>query len=127
MRAITYSRYGSPDVLTISQVSTPVPKDDEVLIRVRAAEATKSDCELRSFQYAVKWFWLPLRLAIGVTRPRRPILGGYLAGEVVAAGPAVTTLSVGDAVFGTAGLRLGAYAEFVALPRATPSRPSRRT
>ena len=72
MRAITYSRYGPPDVLQLSEVRTPVPKDDEVLVRVRAAEATKSDCEMRSFKYSVKWFWLPLRIALGVRKPGLP-------------------------------------------------------
>ncbi len=81
MKAITYSRYGSPNVLKLSKVERPVPKDNEILIRVRAAEATKSDCEMRSFKYSVKWFWLPLRIALGVTRPRREILGGYFAGD----------------------------------------------
>ncbi len=75
MKAITYSRYGPPDVLQLSEVRKPVPKDDEVLVKVRAAEATKSDCEMRSFRYSVKWFWLPLRIALGVRRPRRQILG----------------------------------------------------
>jgi NADPH:quinone reductase-like Zn-dependent oxidoreductase len=64
----------------------------------------------------VKWFWLPLRLAIGIFRPRRPILGGYLSGEVAALGPGVSEFAVGDAVFGSAGLRLGGYGEYVALP-----------
>ena len=70
MKAVCYSRYGDPDVLRVEDVATPEPRADEVLIRVRAAEATKADCELRSFRYAVKWFWVPLRLAIGVRRPR---------------------------------------------------------
>ena len=61
MRAVTYAQYGSPDVLRLAGVARPVPKDDEVLIRVRAAEATKSDCEMRSFKYPVKWVWLPTR------------------------------------------------------------------
>ena len=60
MKAITYSRYGPPDVLQLRDVEKPKAMDDEVLIRVRAAEATKSDCEMRSFKYSVKWFWLPL-------------------------------------------------------------------
>ena len=109
MRAITYSRYGPPDVLRLSEVRTPVPKDDEVLDRVRAAEATKSDCEMRSFRYSVKWFWLPLRIALGVRKPRRQILGGYFSGEIASLGRNVTTFSVGDHVF-------GAYGEYVALP-----------
>ena len=116
MRAITYSRYGPPEVLQLSEVKTPAPKDDEVLVRVRAAEATKADCEMRSFRYSVKWFWLPLRLALGVRKPRRHILGGYFSGEIASLGRGVRNCSVGDPVFGTAGLRLGAYGEYVALP-----------
>lgn len=116
MKAITYSDYGPPGVLHLSDVAKPVPKDDEVLIRVRAAEATKADVEMRSFRFAVKWFWLPLRLALGVRRPRRQILGGYFAGEVDSVGKNVTNFSKGDQVFGAAGLRFGAYGEYVALP-----------
>lgn len=116
MKAITYSHYGPPDVLQLKEVARPSAKDDEVLIRVRAVEATKSDCEMRSFQFAVKWFWLPLRLALGVRKPRRQILGGYFSGVVEAFGKDVTGFSVGDEVFGAAGLKLGAYAEYVALP-----------
>jgi NADPH:quinone reductase-like Zn-dependent oxidoreductase len=120
MRAITYARYGPPEVLHLADLSTPVPKDDEVLIRVRAAEATKADCEMRSFRFSVRWFWLPLRVALGVRRPRRQILGAYFAGEITRVGKGVTHFKVGDQVFGTSGLRLGAYGEFVAVPaRAT--------
>ena len=116
MKALTYSRYGPPDVLHVEEVPAPVPKDDEVLIRVRATEATKADTEMRSFRFAVKWFWLPLRLEMGVRKPRRRILGGYFAGEVVALGKDVARLAVGDEVYGTAGIRFGAYGEYVSLP-----------
>ena len=116
MQAITYSNYGPPDVLQLSDVEKPVLKDDEVLIRVRAAEATKSDCEMRSFKYSVKWFWLPLRIALGVRRPKRQILGGYFSGEIDALGKDVRHFAIGDQVFGTTQLRLGAYGEYVALP-----------
>ncbi|NOR37051.1 MAG: zinc-binding dehydrogenase [Woeseiaceae bacterium] len=116
MKAITYPKYGPPDVLQLKEVEKPVPKDDEVLIRVRAVEATKSDCEMRSFKFAVKWFWLPLRIAFGVRKPRRQNLGGYFSGEVEMLGKDVTEFSTGDQVFGTAGLKLGAYGEYVALP-----------
>lgn len=120
MKAITYARYGPPEVLQLADLSTPVPKDDEVLIRVRAAEATKADCEMRSFRFSVRWFWLPLRLALGVRRPRRRILGAYFAGEVARVGKEVADFKVGDEVFGTSGLRLGAYGEFLVAPaRAT--------
>jgi NADPH:quinone reductase-like Zn-dependent oxidoreductase len=116
MKAITYANYGSPDVLQIKELGKPVPKDDEVLIRVQAAEATKADVEMRSFKFAVKWFWLPLRIAFGVRKPKRQILGGYFSGDVESLGKDVTEFSTGDQVFGAAGLRLGAYGEYVALP-----------
>jgi len=120
MKAITYERYGPPQVLRLAELSTPVPGDDEVLIKVQAAEATKADCEMRSFRFSVRWFWLPLRLALGVRRPRRRVLGAYFAGEVARVGRDVTSFKAGDQVFGTSGLRLGAYGEFIAVPaRAT--------
>lgn len=116
MKAVRYERYGPPEVLHLADVAMPVPKADEILVRVRAVEATKSDCEMRSFKFAIHWFWLPLRLALGVTRPRRQILGAYFAGEVAQLGRDVTDFKVGDEVFGTTGLRLGAYGAFVAVP-----------
>ena len=119
MKAITYHRYGSPDVLRVEEVERPVPKDHEVLIAVRAAEATKSDCELRSFVFPVKWFWLPLRLMLGIRKPKRKILGSYFAGEIVNVGKDVTRFSPGELVFGTTGLRMGAYGEFLTLPESS--------
>ncbi len=120
MQAITYEEYGPPEVLRVSEVEKPTPNDDELLIRMRAAEATKSDCELRSFKYSVKWFWLPLRVALGLRRPKRRILGGYFAGEIVAVGKDVTRFAVGDQVYGGAQLKLGAYGEYAALPARYP-------
>lgn len=126
MKAITYSRYGPPEVLRLEELDPPVPRDDELLIRVRAVEATKADCELRSFRFAVKWFWLPLRVAVGVTRPRRRVLGDYFSGVVAAAGRRVTRLAVGDEVFGSASFRRGAYAEYMTVPeRAAVARKPR--
>jgi NADPH:quinone reductase-like Zn-dependent oxidoreductase len=116
MKAITYSNYGPPDVLQVRDVPKPVPKDDEILIRVRAVEATKADVEMRSFKFAVKWFWLPLRIALGLKRPRRQILGGYFSGTVESLGKDVTLFSEGDDIFGSAGMRFGAYGEYLALP-----------
>lgn len=116
MKAIVYERYGPPGVLRVEERQAPSPRDSEVKIRVRAVEATKSDCELRAFHFPVKWFWLPMRLALGITRPKRQILGGYFAGEIEAIGAKVTTMAPGDEVFGCAGLRLGAYGQYVCLP-----------
>jgi NADPH:quinone reductase-like Zn-dependent oxidoreductase len=127
MKAVTYTRYGGPDVLRLADVPTPVPGDLDVLIKVRAAEATKSDCELRSFRYSVKWFWLPLRIAIGIRKPRRHILGFYFAGEVVSVGGRVTRFAPGDQVYGSTGLRLGAYGEYVVLPEGAAIGPKPAT
>jgi NADPH:quinone reductase-like Zn-dependent oxidoreductase len=101
--------------MRIAEVPRPEPKDNEVLIRVRATEATKADCELRAFRFAVNWFWLPLRLGFGVFRPRRQILGNYFAGEVVELGTGVTRFAIGDEVYGGLGLHMGAYGEYVAI------------
>ncbi|MCF7686938.1 MAG: NAD(P)-dependent alcohol dehydrogenase [Cephaloticoccus sp.] len=116
MKAIVYERYGPPEVLHVGEVPKPVPQKNEILIHVRAAEVTKSDCEMRRFKFAVNWFWLPLRIAMGIRRPRKPILGGYFAGEVDAVGAAVTRFKPGDAIFGCAQMRLGAYGEYLCLP-----------
>lgn len=116
MKAITYSAYGSPDVLRIRDVPQPEPDDDEVLIRVRAVEATKTDCEMRSFRFPVKWFWLSLRIMLGLTKPKRQVLGSYFAGEIAGFGKNVEGFRVGDEIFGAARLRLGAYAEYMVLP-----------
>ena len=116
MKAIVYIKYGEPEVLQLSEIEKPEPADDEVLIRIRAAEATKADCELRSFNFAVKWFWLPLRIAMGVTKPKKQVLGGYFAGEVETVGKDVLKFKKGDQVFGTTRLLFGAYGEYVCLP-----------
>ena len=85
MKAIVYKKYGSPDVLEITDVETPTPKDNEVLIRICAATVTAGDCEIRSFNIPIL-FWLPLRIYMGVTKPRRNILGQELSGEIEAVG-----------------------------------------
>jgi len=116
MRAITYENYGPPEVLQLRDATRPVPEDDQVLINVKAAEATKGDCELRSFRYPVKWFWLPLRITCGLMRPKRQILGMYFSGRVVAVGKDVAGFDAGDEVFAASQIRMGAYGEYLALP-----------
>lgn len=116
MKAVSYTRYGPPEVLSIRKVERPKPNSGEILVRVRAAEATKADCEMRSFQFSVKWFWIPLRIAFGVFRPRRQVLGGYFAGEVDEVGDGVSRFAPGEEIFGQTGFRFGAYGQYVALP-----------
>lgn len=116
MKAIVWTKYGSPDGLQLKEVEKPTPKDNEVLIKIHATTVTAADCELRAFKTFTA-FWLPLRLYIGLIRPTRiKILGQELAGENRAAGKEVTRLRVGDPVFAWSGLRLGGYAEYTCLP-----------
>ena len=117
MKAIVFERYGGPDVLYVDEVPKPQPRANEILVRVCAAEATKSDCEMRQSKFPTKWFWPYLRVATGVMRPTRGrILGWYFSGIVDSIGNTVTRFKPGDEVFGCTKLRFGAYGEFVALP-----------
>ena len=116
MRAAIYTRFGGPEVLEIAEVDQPVPADHELLIEVRAAEVTKTDTEIRQFQFPVNWFRLAARFTFGWRRPKRPILGGYFAGVVVDTGKDVSRFAPGDAVFGCTQLRLGANGEYLCLP-----------
>jgi len=116
MKAIVYKKYGPPDVLQLKEVEKPAPKNDEVLIKIHAVEATKTDCELRSFNFPVKWFWLPMRIAMGLIKPKREVLGGYFSGEIESVGKNVSKFTKGDQVFGSAQLRMGAYGEYICLP-----------
>lgn len=116
MKAIVYHEYGAPEVLQLGEIENPVPKDKELLIRVHAAEVTKADCEMRGFDFPVKWFWLPLRLVFGVFKPRKKVLGGYFSGSVAGVGKHVTRFALGDQVFGSTQLRLGAYGEYLCVP-----------
>lgn len=114
MKAITYHRYGSPEVLELEEIPKPIPKDDEVLVKIHAATVGTWDCEGRSFNFPL-WFWLPLRLAMGIRTPRWPVLGQDLSGEIEAVGKDVTRFEIGDAIFASTGLGFGAHAEYKCL------------
>ncbi len=113
MKAAVFDRYGPPDVMHVAELPKPVPTANQLLIRVRGAEVTKGDCELRSMDFPVRWFLPLIRLVWGWRKPRRRVLGGYFSGTVAAVGAEVTRLSVGDDVFGTCGTAMGAHAEFM--------------
>lgn len=116
MEAVRWTGYGPPDVLRFGEVAKPVPDDDEVLIRVRAATVSAGDCEARRLDLPLP-IRLPMRAYVGWRRPRRvTILGQELAGEVEAVGTDVTTVEAGDRVFAATGFRFGAYAEYACLP-----------
>jgi NADPH:quinone reductase-like Zn-dependent oxidoreductase len=95
MKAMIWTKYGSPDGLQPREVEKPTPMDNEVLIRVHAATVTAGDCELRSFKFSI-CRWLPIRLWLGLRKPRKEILGQELAGEVEAVGKDVKSFKEGD-------------------------------
>lgn len=111
MKAVVYQQYGGPEVLRFTEVAMPAPKDDEVLIRIHATTVTAGDWRVRSLKVP-EGFGLLSRLAIGVTRPRQPILGSELSGVITAVGKNVTKFKRGDAVFAFAGTRMGCHAEY---------------
>jgi NADPH:quinone reductase-like Zn-dependent oxidoreductase len=115
MKAIVCTKYGPPDVLQLKEVEKPNPKDDEVLIRVRAATVLAGDCELRSLRFSPSWK-LIVRIGFGFTGPRRKILGQELAGEIESVGKDVRLFKNGDQVYAFTGFHLGAYAEYDCLP-----------
>ncbi len=115
MKAIICTRYGPPEVLQLREVEKPIPKDNEVLIRIHAATVTIGDCELRSLNLPLLWK-LILRIGFGIRAPRKKILGQELAGEIESVGNTVTMFKKGDQVFANTGLHLGAYAEYDCLP-----------
>jgi NADPH:quinone reductase-like Zn-dependent oxidoreductase len=114
MKAIVHTEYGPPDVLHLTEVDKPTPKKDEVLIRIYATTATLYDCWVRN-STAPPGFWLFSRIGLGVRKPKQPILGTELAGEIEAVGAEVTRIEVGDQVFGFSANQ-GAYAEYICLP-----------
>lgn len=111
MKAIVCTKYGPPEVLQIKQWKKPVPRKDEVLIKIYAASVTNSDIFIRSSSVSLK-FIIPFRLMIGITKPRNPIIGEVFSGEIEYAGPKIKRFKAGDRVFGLTGMSLGAYADY---------------
>src|SRR3989304_3058915 len=115
MKAIVWTKYGSPDGLQLQEVAKPAPKDNEVLIKIYAATASTPDTELRRLKLPLLYA-IPLRLYIGFIKPTRiTILGTEFAGEIESAGKDVTLYKTGDQVFGYTGLGMGTYAEYMCL------------
>ena len=116
MRAVVYDRYGPPDVQRLAEVERPVPRDDEVLVKIHATTVNRLDCATRDANrrsgLAIS---LISRIVFGIRRPRRRILGSELAGVVEAVGATVSEFAIGDHVFGATGLGFGAHAEFICM------------
>ena len=111
MKAVICTKYGAPEVLKIVEIEKPIPKDNEVLIKIYATTVTVADCRVRGF-IVPKSFWLPAKFALGFSKPKQPVLGGELAGIVEDIGKNVTKFKTGDKVFAFPGHFLGAYAEY---------------
>lgn len=121
MKAVIATKYGSPDVLKLTEVQKPTPKDNEVLIKVHATTAHIGDTKIRSLKPGMGYFkdmlFKPMmRIMIGFTGPRKKILGMELAGEIEETGKDVTLFKKGDQVFAATGMSFGAYAEYKCLP-----------
>lgn len=120
MKAAVCTRYGPPEVLEVREVDEPAVGKHDVLIRIHAAAVTASDVFIRSAIPKGRLVMrLMLRLVVGFTRPRRPILGAVLAGEIAATGKGVSRFRVGDRVWAFTLLRFGCYAQRIALPETT--------
>jgi NADPH:quinone reductase-like Zn-dependent oxidoreductase len=115
MRAAVVDRYGPPEVVRLAEVARPVPADDEVLVRVVAVAVTSGDARIRAGRFP-PGFAVPARLAFGLRRPRRAVLGSCLSGTVEASGPGAAAFVPGDEVCAMTGTRMGAHAEYVTVP-----------
>jgi NADPH:quinone reductase-like Zn-dependent oxidoreductase len=120
MKAIVCTKYGPPEVLELRDVPKPVPRKNEVLIRVRATTCHIGDVRIRKFDVPLLYM-IPFRIFLGIFRPRQGILGMELAGDVEATGKNVKRFKKGDPVFASAGFVFGAHAEYICLPEDAPS------
>jgi NADPH:quinone reductase-like Zn-dependent oxidoreductase len=115
VKAAVFDRYGPPEVQRIEEVARPVPKDDEVLVKIHATTVTRTDSGVRSAKPAL------IRLFFGLRRPKQRILGTELAGEIESVGSTVTRFAVGDRVFGsTSSFQSGTHAEYIAIRESGP-------
>lgn len=120
MRAVVYDKYGPPDVLRVDDIAPPVPKADEVLVKIHAATVNRLDCHTREANRSNgRVISLLSRMVSGLRVPRRRILGTEFAGEVAALGAGIKEYAVGDQVFGNTGLRFGTHAEFTCVPESS--------
>jgi NADPH:quinone reductase-like Zn-dependent oxidoreductase len=110
MKAIVNTKYGPPEVLKLMEIEKPVPKDDEVLIKIHASTVNRTDCGFRQPQYLI------VRLVSGLFRPKNIILGSELAGEIETTGKNVKTFKPGDKVYGLSTYNFGTHAEYICMP-----------
>ena len=115
MRAVICTRYGPPEVLRLEELATPVPRKNEVRLRILATAVTSSDCYVRGLNLSPA-YRIMARLALGWNAPRQPVLGMVLSGEVDSVGSDVKSFEVGERVFGFNRHLFGTYAQYVCWP-----------
>jgi NADPH:quinone reductase-like Zn-dependent oxidoreductase len=115
MKAIVCTKYGTADVLELQEVETPVPKNNEVRIRIHATTVTAGDVRIRSSSFPLL-VWPVARIMFGILKPRNGVLGHEFAGEIDSVGELVNRFRIGDRVFGSTGLGSGTYADYICLP-----------
>ena len=111
MKAVFCTKYGPAEVLQLRETDIPTPKDNQVLINIRASAVTRSDIFIRGSDIPIQ-FMIPMRILIGISRPRKSIIGLVFSGIVEQVGKKTTRFSPGDQVYGMTGFSLGAYAEY---------------
>lgn len=114
MKAVVCTKYGPPDVLKIQEISKPVPKDNEILVKIIATAVNSGDVRVRGLVVG-GFMKIVMRLVLGFTKPRKPILGTVYSGLVESVGDKVSKFKAGDQVFGMTGFKFGAYAEYIAV------------
>lgn len=111
MKAILCYKYGAPEVLQIGRVNKPIPKSDELLIKIYATSVTNSDIFIRGSKLPFPII-IPFRLMMGILKPRKPIMGQVFSGKIESAGSEIKRFKTGDHVFGLTGFSLGGYADY---------------
>lgn len=114
METVICTKYGPPEVLKLIDVPKPVPADNHVLIKIHATTCHIGDVRVRSFDIPFP-FNIPFRFYLGLFKPKQPVLGMELAGEIESAGKNVKKFKPGDKVFATTGFKFGAYAEYICM------------
>lgn len=115
MKAVIWTKYGEPNSLVLGEIEKPSPKNNEILIKIKATTVTLGDCEVRSLDLPLA-FKLPIRLFLGVRKPRGFTLGQEFSGIVEQIGKDVTRFKAGDEIFGQTGIGMGAYSQFMTQP-----------
>lgn len=117
MKAVFTTKYGPPEVLKIVEVDKPVPRANELLVKIKAVAVTSGDCRMRAFDVPIWYFQIPMRLVLGIFKPRKPVQGLWLSGIIEKVGSETAKFTVNQQIYARApDLKFGANAEYICLP-----------